>query len=128
MALKPDEVKLTATVISNTKSSIIKVTEDKLIIALNRYILKIKKSKDWIGATATSLSILATLLTSDFHDAIGISKAHWEVVFGIALVVSICYVGYTIYNRIRSNVKTEDIVAAIKGEDSANTKARTHQE
>ena len=102
--------------ISNVSINLIEITEDKLVNILNNHIAGIKKSKDWIGAVALSVSLIGIFLTSSFHDTWFISKETLQAFFCLILLISLGYTFYTIHNCVKYKITVEDIIIDIKGE------------
>ena len=58
--------------IDNTSVNLIQITEDKLENILVRHISKIQKSREYIGAIGTFVSLACAIFATDFHDVFGI--------------------------------------------------------
>lgn len=72
---------------TNIKSRLIEVSEDKLLYILDNYSRKVSSSKLWITYLSTGLTLLISLLTSDFKSFIGIDSSAWKGFFIIGLIV-----------------------------------------
>ena len=101
--------------ISNVSINIIEITEDKLVNILGNHIIKIKKSNDWIGAVALSISLIGIFLTSSFQDTWIFTKDALQAFFVLILIISLGYTFYTIRNCIKYRSTLEEIIADIKG-------------
>lgn len=87
-------------VINNVSSDIIRITEDKLRLRLANYEKSIAHSFDWIGAAGIVITILLSLLTTDFKDKLGVKADTWNAIFVILLLVAIGYIVYAIIKAI----------------------------
>lgn len=102
--------------IKNTSVNVISIIEDKLENILNKHFAKLKRANDWVGAAAFFATVLATLLTSDFHKTLGFEPAVFQAIFIILLIVSFGYLCYTIVNAIVNRVSVKKIIKDIKNE------------
>jgi len=114
MARISSDVVNVANTFSNTTVNIIKITEDKLINILTHHVSKLRKSKEWIAALSFSASLLLVLLTSNFSPKWGLTGEQWQMLFLLLFVMSLAYLGYTIYNCIKHSVSVQSIVDDIK--------------
>jgi len=73
---------------SNLKSDLIEITEDKLENILLKHMTKIENSKCWLAPLSLFVSLLMTLLSSNFIKTFGLSKYTWEAVFMVGLLMS----------------------------------------
>ena len=101
--------------ISNISINLIEITEDKLVNILNSHVSKIKKSNDWIGATALFVSLVGILLTSTFNDVWILKKEMLLAFFVLVTILSFSYLIYTIYNCINNKSSVQKIIKDIKG-------------
>lgn len=117
MAFKSKETKtLINETYSNLSTNIIQITEDKLLNIISKHFTKIKKSHDWIGSSALTITLLGMLYTSDFHQTFRFSADTIEAGFIILTMASAIYTVYTIRNCWRNKTKVDDIINDIKGE------------
>ncbi|WP_207869487.1 hypothetical protein [Pseudomonas sp. 51_B] len=72
----------------NTSSEVITITQDKLRIALMENSDIFRSRDSWIAPLGIALTLLITLLTTDFKDFL-LEKSVWKAVFYIALFVSL---------------------------------------
>jgi uncharacterized membrane protein YqjE len=103
-------------VISNTKSNLIEITDDKLENILLKHIDKLTIVKSWITPMSLFITILIVFLTADFKTFIGVEKQVWKAVFMILLAVSFVW---TIYASIkayscRKKAKIDFLISEIK--------------
>ena len=101
---------------SNTTVTVIAITEDKLVNILNVHVRKLKKSKEWLAALSFSVSLLLVLLTSTFNAACGLTGDQIQMFFILLFILSLIYLGYSIYNCCKHNVSVDAIVQEIKNE------------
>lgn len=64
----------------NTNQKIIIVTQDKALLTLKKNLARLGK-KEWIAPLSTSLTILLSLITSNFKIALGLGPAEWRAIF-----------------------------------------------
>ena len=119
MALETGESKYIRNKYSNTQSDLIEITEDKLRIILNESYSIIKRTKDWIGAAGLFLSILITLLTSNFRDTLILKSEIWNAIFWLCLVISGIYLIYVIFNKFKNRISVDEIIDQIKNQTKA---------
>ena len=85
-------------VIDNASANLIKITEDKLNVILLKNLPKLRKPQEIINPIALLLSLLTTILTANFKDKFGLSAEFWKAIFVVALIVSILYLLYCLWN------------------------------
>lgn len=120
MALnKKDNLVVVENVIANTSVNVISITEDKLENILIKHLAIFKKSKDWIGSLALFITVLATLLTSNFHTLWGLEPAVFQAIFLILLVVSFIYFIITLLNVIRHKDSIDSLINDIKNQQKS---------
>ncbi|WP_181135326.1 hypothetical protein [Pantoea ananatis] len=98
---------------SNIKSSLIEVSEDKLLLILNNYSQNISKSKSWITYLSIGFTILISLLTSDFKNFAGIDAGAWKGLFIIGLIICLLCTIYSLFAHSRPSI--DSVVTEIKG-------------
>lgn len=74
----------------NTSSEVITITQDKLRIALMENSETFRSRDSWIAPLGIFLTLLITLLTTDFKEFI-LEKSVWKAIFYIALLASFCW-------------------------------------
>lgn len=115
MAFKGENLTV-ANIISNMEVNVIKITEDKLVNILTAHVQRIRKSNDWIGAVALSLTLVIVLLTSEFKSFGFVNGNTIQGIFFSGLVVSLAYTIRVIYNCWKNSDSVENIVKDIKNE------------
>lgn len=102
---------------SNVQSNLIEITEDKLELIVTKYSDQLKKSRDWVGYSGISITILISLLTCEFNkNFIGISKDIWYTLFVICFVVSFILLIKSLYNMCRFRNIARKMIEEIKNE------------
>jgi hypothetical protein len=74
-------------IISKTKSNVIQITEDKLENILIKNTKYLDSKSVWITPFSLLLTLILSLLTSNFKDFIGIPKETWQSLFYIGTVL-----------------------------------------
>lgn len=99
----------------NITTSSIEITEDKLELILRKDIGKIKKASDVPGSVGIFVSLLiAVLTTSNYRRFIGINGDAWQVLFIVALLISLIYMLYCIVMSYKHIIGVQDIINHIK--------------
>lgn len=96
--------------IDNTDSDKIVITRDKLYYKLDKHYKKMGHRYDWVGALALTITLVLTLLTSNFKSIFGIDPNIIKGVFIAFTFVSLCYTIYTICRVISSRKHTIDYI------------------
>ena len=82
MEKESSESRFVAQRCSNLKSNVIEITEDKLRLILTKYIMRLRKNRDWIGYGGMTLTILLALLTCEFSkNFLGLESNIWYAIF-----------------------------------------------
>ena len=97
---------------SNLEQEVIQITEDKLRLSLNEYLVRIEKSKDWIAPFGILLTLLVTFETADFKEFF-FSIETWKAVYLIATIGSIGWLIQALYSRL-SSISVDDLISKIK--------------
>lgn len=102
----------------NTASGVIVITEDKLKLALLERKEMLVGRGAWIAPLGISISILLTILTTDFR--MFLLAAHvWEAIFNIALILSIGWFVYALANRPKDK-SIDDFIQQTKNKEKSN--------
>lgn len=104
---------LVENVIDNASANLIKITEDKLNVILLKNVPKLRKPQEIINPIALLLSLLTTILTAEFKDKFGLSAEFWKAVFVVALIVSILYLLYCLWNILFNRSSIDSILKEI---------------
>lgn len=97
---KNDQSRYIGKVVSNVKSNLIEITEDKLENILLKHLGKVHKRRAWITPFGVAFTVLITILTSDFKEFVGIKKETWQAIFFLLLVASLFWTIYAIVEAI----------------------------
>lgn len=108
--------KFVNTSITNTKSDLIEITEDKLENILLKHLRHVEKSRNWVTPTALAITTFIVLQTATFNDFLRIPKDVWHAIFIICCVTFICISANQIYNSIRYSklANIESLIGRIK--------------
>jgi hypothetical protein len=107
-------------VYANTQSNLIEITEDKLKIILIDFIVRVRKSQDWLIPFSIFLTLLITFLTTDFSkDFLAIPKTIWAILFELVFIASIIWLIISLYQSFsnRKSIKIDNLLEIIKNEN-----------
>ena len=102
------------TIHQNIDQELIVITEDKLQLILIKYEETKKRLYDWISPLGMFITLLITWGTTDFKDAIGLSKDSWKAIFVIATIAIGVWLVYTLYVRFNQKDTKISIIEQIK--------------
>lgn len=115
-----DELSKNLTIYQNVDQDIIITTEDKirLVLISTREILTAQR--EWWTPLGLLISFVATLVTADFIDILGLSKESWKAIFVILTLASIVWLGSALIKLLknRNQDDLENIIEKIKLENS----------
>jgi len=95
----------------NVSQKVILITEDRVRIHLSNHLNKVEKKKGWIAPLGILITIILTLMTSEFRQQnLIFSGTTWEAVFFISALLS---GGWLIY-AIKKACKSESIADLIE--------------
>ena len=77
--------------LSNVRTNVIQITEDKLEIILLKHLSKVRSRKAWITPLSLFITVFLAIQTATFTKTFGISAAHWEAIFQIGCVASLAW-------------------------------------
>lgn len=101
---------------TNTENHLINVTEDKLRLIFRDDRESVESSKAWIPSASVALSLIVSMVTTDFKSIYGLSADQWKtafvIVIGIALYKAICQL-WRIFRNPPMN--ESEFVAAVAG-------------
>jgi len=98
----------------NLDHILIKISEDKLRLALNDYEKSVQNQHSWLTPLGVFFTLITAIITTDFKDALTLKKDTWEALYYFAAATSLIY--STIY-FIKSRyglIKINDLVEIIK--------------
>lgn len=101
---------------ANVAQEVIVTTEDRATLCLMRHRSALETKSQWVAPASLLAAIVATLVTSEFHDFLRIPREVWHALFLVTLFLS---VGWLIASLIRIFMKRkarsiEAIIAALK--------------
>ena len=85
----------------NINQKLIVVTHDKTLLCLRRNLKKLGKA-EWMAPLSTVTTILVTLITSDFRNAIWLGPAEWKAMFVISGLLATGWLAYTARKALRT--------------------------
>lgn len=91
---------------------VIITTEDKVRLCLGEHLKRIEKKKGWIAPLGILMTIILTLVTASFRDALFEAVA-WKYFFIFAGVASFVWLGLAVKEAFHSE-KLEDVVSELK--------------
>jgi hypothetical protein len=108
-----DQVIEASKVTDNTKQEVIRVTRDKVELALHRNLPKYIPTGQLIASVGLLLALIATLITAEFQLTFGIPSDMWRGFFLLACLVALILVVRDAY-RWAKRPKLDDLVDAIE--------------
>jgi hypothetical protein len=101
--------------------TVIKITEDKLRLALLEYLGKVESKNRWQVPLGVIAGLVPILLTSDFKEVLGVSKDTWQGVFSFFVITAVGWFVWTL-RHVKSSVSIDALVERIKrpGRDDAS--------
>lgn len=111
--------KFVSQVCSNVKSDLIEITEDKLENVLLKHLKNLRIIDSWLAPFTLFLTVLLTILTTEFKTALGVTKETWNAVFLILLFGSLIWLIVCVVKIIKTYDKatTNHIIKQIKDAD-----------
>ncbi len=92
----------------NLTQEVILTTEDKLRLVLLEHQSMLSSKKEWISGATLSLSLLSSLLLTNFKDGLGLSADTWRAAYGLFFVMALFWFLNSLYklfkNRKRMSV------------------------
>jgi hypothetical protein len=112
----PEELFEGSTVYTNLAQNIIRVTEDKARLYLLEYKDALKAQNDWMTPTGILITLIATLIVSDFKPFIGFEPDVWRALFIFFSVASLYYLVCALINakKVRNKSDIESIIQKLK--------------
>lgn len=116
----------------NLTQDVLLTTEDKMKLALIEYRDVLTARSEWLSSALIVLSLVSTLLLSDFKDVGPLTAATWQSIYFIFLVLAVVRFGnvvikmYQHRKRARidfviSKIKADGVEAEIKEEHTAES-------
>ncbi len=92
----------------NLTQDVILTTEDKLRLVLLEHQSMLSSKKEWISGATLSLSLLSSLLLTNFKDGLGLSADTWRAAYGLFFMMALFWFINSLYklfkNRKRMSV------------------------
>lgn len=98
--------------INATQEGII-TTEDKVRLCLNEHLRHMEKKQAWIAPLGILLTIVLTLITTDFKGALGLDASTWRALFIVAAILCAFWLASAVWQALHS-VESDDIVEMLK--------------
>jgi hypothetical protein len=108
-----DKIVQNAQVFFNIGVRIITITEDKVELAVHKYLAQIRRKNAWNTPLGIVVSIGLILATGSFRDALGISAAMWNSLYLLLGIGALFWLLLEIYRAIKSP-SVEDFVAVLR--------------
>lgn len=89
-------------------------TEDKLNLHMSQYKQKLEKKQSWIAPISIFFTLLATLLTANFKNAMGLPANTWQALFIFSTVGTFIWFLTTLKYIFCKNTSVEDMVNELK--------------
>lgn len=100
--------------ISNVRSDVIEITEDKLENILLKYLNKLTIRRTWAIPLSIFLTSLLATITKNFSDTLGISKDVWQAFFILLTILSLtCFIISIIKLKIYWKTSSLDYVMSL---------------
>lgn len=96
---------------------VILIDFSKLKLALHNYERLKALKHNWTTPFGIALSLLLTILVSDFKEKMGLAGQRWETIIYFALLISIGWLIYSVYSTLKNNpmeVLLDEIAEGIK--------------
>jgi hypothetical protein len=111
-----DELLEGSVIYTNLAQNIIHVTEDKTRLYLIEYRDAIKAQNDWIAPAGILITLIATLIVSDFKPFIGLEAGVWQALFIFFSFASLYLLVCALLNarKVRDKSNLESIILKLK--------------
>jgi len=100
-------------VVYNVSQEYITTTGDKIRLCMHSHIEHLGRRRAWTTPLGIFLTILVTLVTTTFKDAILLSAQTWQAIFIIAGGLSVLWLIWSLIKMPKAETE-EDIVKALK--------------
>lgn len=110
-----------ATIHENVAQQIIIITADRAKLCLMEHKRSLSSRFAWIAPLGLVATGVTTLVTSTFHDALGISASTWQAVFVLGTILSTLWlvisIGLLVYRRKERTL--DYLMAKLKAESTS---------
>lgn len=124
---------------ANVSQEILSITQDKLKLLLNDYKKEIASSLSFVSYGGILLTIITTLITTDFKNQFGVNATNWRYFYifiggvaatktlsGIGTIIKTLKKGYNPENNIIEKIKNDTIdISVIKKKKTSIPKTAT---
>ena len=97
----------------NLGQQMIIVTEDRLQLYLRDLSDSARRRQEWHAPAGMLITELGVLVTSSFHDTVGISAQRWQSVFQTLVVLTLIWLLATVVRR-RKTSSNESVIEKLK--------------
>ncbi len=108
-----DELTTDLKIHRNLTQDVILTTQDRLRLALIEHRDTLSAKREWISAALLSLSLLTTILLTDFENALGLSADTWRAAYGFFFILALGWLINSLVKLFR-NRKRGDIDYVLK--------------
>ncbi|WP_333014570.1 hypothetical protein [Vibrio vulnificus] len=98
----------------NLDHTLIKISEEKLRLVLNKYESSVKNRYGWLAPLGIFLTVVTAIITTDFKDALAISKYTWEAIYYLCAFASLVYSLVSFVKFCQKSISTDTLVEMIK--------------
>ncbi|QIG57699.1 hypothetical protein PP358_gp28 [Arthrobacter phage Shoya] len=107
-----DHMAESLTVTTNLHTEIVVTTRDKLEIALRKKLPLFLRRKAWVAPLSLLIGLVASIVTSDFHDFMGLSDEVWATIFVIGAVLTFAWLVRALL-MLRGAVDLDGVLEAV---------------
>jgi hypothetical protein len=102
----------------NLTQDVLLTTEDKMKLALIEYRDVLTARNEWLSSALLVLSLLSSLLLSDFKDVGPITAATWQSIYFIFLVLVVVRFGNVVIKMVqhRKRARIDFVISKIKAD------------
>jgi hypothetical protein len=97
----------------NLTQDVIMTTQDKLRLAIIEHRDVLASRREWISAGSLSLSLLTSLMLTQFQDRLGLSAEYWRALYGFFFALALFWLISALY-KLYKNRKRGDVDYLIK--------------
>lgn len=98
---------------TNLQIGVIVVSEDKLVRILEKDRERIKRNVAWTAPASFFISLIVTILTTDFKNKWGMPAETWQALFYVATAISVLFIIIFCFKVKKKSI--DDLIKEIKG-------------
>ncbi|RPA58883.1 hypothetical protein EGC86_18470 [Shewanella frigidimarina] len=98
----------------NLDHTLIKISEEKLRLALNEYEDTVQSRNSWLAPLGVLITLLTALATTDFKSALSLSKDTWYALYIAGSVISLFYFVKAVHKSLKCNTTLDGLILKIK--------------